>query len=121
MLAGGAVAFVHGPDAAPDRPPQQRQSVGQRQELVFCDLLGLEDYGGEGRVAQRAAIEQEADAAGTALRWQPEVRADQAAGGDVESAFLANLALACLPGRLSVGFHDAARDRPARLIGRLEY
>jgi len=37
-----------------------------------------------------------------------------------DAAFSGDFAPARLPGRFPVGFHDAAGDRPARLIGRLQ-
>ena len=68
----------------------------------------------------RAAVKQEPHAARPARAGLAEVHAGQAAGLDLKPAFLAHLPLAGLPWRLPVGLHDAAGNRPSRLVRRLE-
>src|SRR5580693_1387730 len=110
----------YGPHTAPDRRPEQRKCSIQRDELVRGDLLRLQLDSGQGRVVSWPAVEQEPDAAGVSRTAGAEVGAGQPAAVHLDAALLAHLPTARVPWRLPVRFHDAARYRPARLVGRLE-
>src|SRR6266700_4257410 len=123
----GRPGAARGGHPAPDRLPEQLQCGRQPGQPVLGDLLGLQHDGGEAVIIEAAAVEEEPDAAG--VRWPAgaggpaaaEIHAGQPPGPQVKPALLADLAPAGVPRRLPVGFHDAAGDGPARLIGRLEY
>src|SRR5580658_1606024 len=107
-------------DPAPDRAAQQAERLGQARQPVLGDLLGLQHDPGQGPVTNWSAVEQEPDAARPARARTTEIHRRQPPAVHVQAALLADLAPARLPGRLAVGLHDATRDRPARLVGRLE-
>ncbi len=68
-----------------------------------------------------AAVEEEPDAARPAGLRSEEVDADQSSARQHQAGLLAHLTPARLPGRLAVGLHLAAGDRPPGLVGRLHH
>src|SRR6202050_1487064 len=87
---------------------------------MLADLLGLQCDRGQAAALQGAEVEQEPDAAGAAGPGMPEVHACEPAAAQLDPALLTDLAAARLPGRLPVRFHDAAWNRPAGLVSRLQ-
>jgi hypothetical protein len=90
---------------------------------VLGDLLGLHHDPGQVGVAERAAVEQIPDASRFVRAGAAEVHVRQpgpVARADVEATFFGHLTPAGVPGRLPVGFHHAAGNRPAGLVGGLE-
>jgi len=88
------------------------QRLGYRHEPVLGDLLRLQRHGAESVIADLAAVEKESDTSWTAIAWRPEVNAGQPGAHSLKAALLANLSLARLPRRLTVGLHDPARNGP---------
>jgi hypothetical protein len=90
---------------------------------VLSDLFRLHHDPGQAGVAEHAAVEQVPDAAGFARSRAAEVHARQpgrVTSVDLEAAFFGHLTPARFPGRLPVGFHDTAGNRPAGFVGRLQ-
>ena len=111
------------PHPQPDGLSQHRQGRAQVRNPVLGDLLRLHHDPGEAGVAERAAVEQVPDTARFARARAAEVHARQpgrVARADVEAAFFGHLTPARVPGRLPVGLHDAAGNRPAGLVGGLQ-
>lgn len=100
----------------PDRSAQQPQCVGQRGQPVIAYFCRLNAERRKPLIVDGTAIEQEPNASRPARPRSAKVHACQAATSQFEAALLANLAPTCLPRRLAVSLHHAARYGPARFV-----
>src|SRR6202035_4774159 len=105
--------FARGRYPAPDGSPEQGQGLGEANDPVLRDLLGLEHDAAEAGVVECSAIKQEPDASRAPGPAPPEIHARQAAAVHIKAALFADLTPARLPRRFSIGLHDAAGNGPA--------
>src|ERR1039458_5769685 len=112
--------FARGIYPPPDGSPEQGQGLGEADDPVLRDLLGLERHAAEAGVVERSAIKQEPSFSTRRSSDLAEIHARQAAAGHVKAALFADLTPARLPRRFPIGLHDAAGNGPARLVGRLD-
>jgi hypothetical protein len=112
--------FPGGADPPPDRPPEQGQGIGERDDPVLRDLFLLKRDAAENGVVKRTAVKKKTDAARAAGALAAEIHTRQAAALHLEAALFPDLAAAGLPRCLAVGLHHAAGNGPPGLVGRLE-
>src|ERR1039458_4370242 len=100
--------FARGIYPPPDGSPEQGQGLGEADDPVLRDLLGLERHAAEAGVVERSAIKQEPDASRAPGPAAAEIHAPREAAGHNHPAHFPALPPARLPRRFSVGLHDAA-------------
>ena len=92
-------------DSSANRFAEQRDRFVQGDEPMLVDLVVTQSDCAEIVVAERAAIEQEPEPAGSVRFRAQEIDTHQPAALNVKAALLQRLSPAGLPRGLSVGFH----------------